>query len=201
MFLKCSNVSNSRFFKQGHCKKILLVRKNSISNIILSQTSYSNFDKFGIGNNVPDWLRHRSHIKLWAYWSRPRLDFYASSTTIQQPVTISNTFLTDYQCWTEIFTAWEGLKETLKKFTVTKSIKSVLIKIIDFLDARTLGNCEKISCEYEVYAGHEKLGLSAGLGPSAVVTAIKDIIETFLAVRPQRNVHGITESSQYRPAM
>ena len=38
---------------------------------------------------------------------------------------------------------------------------------------------------------YDELGNSVGLGPSAVVIAVKDIIETFLAVRPQRNVHGI----------
>ena len=46
-----------------------------------------------------------------------------------------------------------------------------------------------VSFEYEVHTNHDKLGISAGLGPSAVITAVKDIIETFLPVRPQRNVH------------
>ena len=67
----------------------LLVRKNFISNINLGKTSYLNFNNFGIDNNVLDCL---SHIKLWVYWSRPRFNFYASSTTTQQPVMISNRF-------------------------------------------------------------------------------------------------------------
>ena len=58
-----------------------------------------------------------------------------------------------------------------------------------FVDAKTLGNGKKISLEYEVYTDHDKLGISVGLGPSAVITAIKDIIKKFLAVRPERNVH------------
>ena len=58
------------------------------------------------------------------------------------------------------------------------------------MDAKTLGNCKKIPFEHEVYTGHDKLGISAGLGPSAVITAVKDFIETFLAVRPQTNVQG-----------
>ena len=58
-----------------------------------------------------------------------------------------------------------------------------------FVDSRTLGNGKKISFEYEVYNDHDKLGISVGFGPSAVITAVKDIIETFLAVRPQRHVH------------
>ena len=51
-----SNVSNNRFFKLGHFQKTLLVKKNYISNINLSQKIYLNFDEFGIGNNVPDCL-------------------------------------------------------------------------------------------------------------------------------------------------
>ena len=70
-----------------------------------------------------------------------------------------------------------------------KIFKIFIDKIIDFVDARTLGNCKKISCEYKLYAGHDKLGISAGIGPFAVVTAVMDIIETFLAVSSQRNVH------------
>ena len=58
------------------------------------------------------------------------------------------------------------------------------------MDARTPGNFKKISCEHEVYTAHDKLGISAGLDPSAVATAVKDIIEQFLAVRPQRNFNG-----------
>ena len=58
-----------------------------------------------------------------------------------------------------------------------------------FVGARTLGNGKKISLEYEVYTDHDKLGISAGLRPSAVITAVKDIIKMFLAVRPERNVH------------
>ena len=48
--------SNYRFFKWGHCHRTLLVRKNFMSNINLRQISYLNFNKFGIGNNVPDCL-------------------------------------------------------------------------------------------------------------------------------------------------
>ena len=59
-----------------------------------------------------------------------------------------------------------------------------------FVDARTLRNGKKISFEYEVYTDLDKLGISAGLGPSAMITAVKDIIETFFAVRPERNLHG-----------
>ena len=59
-----------------------------------------------------------------------------------------------------------------------------------FLDAKTLGNGKRISSKYEVYTDHDKLGISAGLGPSAVITAVKDMIEMFLAVRLQGNVHG-----------
>ena len=54
-----------------------------------------------------------------------------------------------------------GEGDIKKQFTIGKSIKSVKslkIKIIDFVDTRTLGNCKKISCEYEVYTGHDKLG-------------------------------------------
>ena len=43
-------VSNNRFFKRGHFQKTLVIRKNFISNINLD------FDKFGISNNVPDFL-------------------------------------------------------------------------------------------------------------------------------------------------
>ena len=31
--------------------------------------------------------------------------------------------------------------------------------ITDFVDARILGNCKKISFEHEVYTGHDKLGV------------------------------------------
>ena len=51
-----------------------------------------------------------------------------------------------------------------------------------FVDARTLGNGKKVSFEYEVYTDQDKLGISAGLGPSAVITAIQNIIQTFLAL-------------------
>ena len=51
-----SNVTNNRFFKWGHFQKTLLVRKNFISDINLGQKSYLNFDKFGIGNDVPGCL-------------------------------------------------------------------------------------------------------------------------------------------------
>ena len=53
-----------------------------------------------------------------------------------------------------------GEGDIKKQFTIGKSIKSVKslkIKIIDFVDTRTLGNCKKISCEYEVYTSHDKL--------------------------------------------
>ena len=43
-----SNVSNNQFLKWGNCQETLLVRKNFIGNINLGQTSYLNFDKFGI---------------------------------------------------------------------------------------------------------------------------------------------------------
>ena len=39
-----------------------------------------------------------------------------------------------------------------RRVTVAESIKSLLIKIIDFVDTRTLANCKKISC-----TGHDKL--------------------------------------------
>ena len=74
-----------------------------------------------------------------------------------------------------------------EKVTVAKSIKSsksLQIKIIDFVDTRTLANCKKISC-----TGYDKLCIPPGLSPSAVVTAVKDIVETFLTVRPQRKIH------------
>ena len=47
-----SDVSNNRFFKRGHFHKTLLVRTNFISNINSGQTSYLDFDKFGIGNKI-----------------------------------------------------------------------------------------------------------------------------------------------------
>ena len=81
-----------------------------------------------------------------------------------------------------------------KKFTKGyRSRIDKIFKIIDknpFVDARTLGNGKKISLEYEVYTDHDKFGISDSLGPSAVIMAVKDNMETFLAVRPQRNVHG-----------
>ena len=81
-----------------------------------------------------------------------------------------------------------------KKFTVGYHSRiDKIFKITDknpFVDVRTLRNGKKISFQYEVYTDHYKLGISAGLSPSAVITAIKDIIEMFLVVRPQRNVHG-----------
>ena len=84
-------------------------------------------------------------------------------------------------------------REASKMFTVAesiKSLKSLLIKITDIVDAKTLGNCKQISLEHEVYTRHDKLDISAGLGPSTVITAVKDIIKTFLAVRLQTNVQG-----------
>ena len=84
--------SNYPFLKWKHYQRTLLLWKDFISKINLDQTNSLNCNKFSIGNNVQIAYRHRSHIKLWAYWFWQRLDFYASSTTTQQPVTISNTF-------------------------------------------------------------------------------------------------------------
>ena len=63
--------------------------ENPVSNINLGQTNSLNFNSVTMFQIA---YRHCSHIKLWAYWSWPRLDFYASSTTTQQPVTISSIF-------------------------------------------------------------------------------------------------------------
>ena len=81
-------------------------------------------------------------------------------------------------------------ERNVKKVYCSRIDKILKIFSIDFVDTRTLENCKKISFEYEAYTGHDKLGISAGLCPSAVITAVKDIIVTFLVVRPQRNVHG-----------
>ena len=48
-----SHFSNNRFFKQTNCQKTLSVRKNLTVNTNLGQTSCVNWDKFGIGNDVP----------------------------------------------------------------------------------------------------------------------------------------------------
>ena len=55
---------------------------------------------------------------------------------------------------------------------------------------RTLGCCKKISFENEIYTRQDKLSISAGLGLSAAITAVKDIIEMLHAVSFHRNVHG-----------
>ena len=81
-----------------------------------------------------------------------------------------------------------------KKFTVRYCSRiNKIFKMIaknPFMDSRTHRNGKRILFEYEVYTNHDKLAISASLGPSAVIMDIKDIIETFLVVRPQRNVHG-----------
>ena len=48
--------SNYPFFKWKYYQRTLLVWKDFISNINLGQTNSLNFNKFGIGNNVPDCL-------------------------------------------------------------------------------------------------------------------------------------------------
>ena len=109
--------SNYPFFKWGHCQITLLVSK-TLGNINLGQRSYLNFNKFGIGNNVPDCLWTPFIYKLWASWSIPRLDFYASTTATQQPVTISNTFKPIINFGQERLQAageGEGRRETLKE--------------------------------------------------------------------------------------
>ena len=48
--------SNYQFFKWKHYQRTLLAWKDFIININLGQTNSLNFNKFSIGNNVPDCL-------------------------------------------------------------------------------------------------------------------------------------------------
>ena len=54
----------------------LLVWEDFISNI-----NSLNLTNLAAATTLQIAYRHHSHIKLWAYWSWPRIDFYASSTT------------------------------------------------------------------------------------------------------------------------
>ena len=71
-----------------------------------------------------------------------------------------------------------------RKVTVAKSIKSLQIKIINLWTPELL----QIERKY-----HALIMTSFAFrlpDPSAVVTAVKDIVETFLAVRPQETFTG-----------
>ena len=73
--------SNCPFLKWKHYQGTLLVWKDFISNINLAQANSLNLTNLASATTFQIAYRHRSHIKLWAYWSWQRLDFYASSTT------------------------------------------------------------------------------------------------------------------------